>query len=101
MPIAHAEGCFIDSSDALDELEQSSRVVFRYTGPDGETDDEESNVNGSARAIAGVCNAEGNVLGMMPHPERCAEQVFANQDGLTLFAAAVGAGAESGVGAVS
>ncbi len=105
MPIAHAEGCFIDSEQALDELEESSQVVFRYVAPDGgEPDGEDAetgdagrwNVNGSARAVAGICNADGNVLGMMPHPERCAEQVFANQDGLALFAAAVGAGAAAG-----
>ncbi len=105
MPIAHAEGCFIDSEEALEELEQAARVVFRYVGPDGdEAEDgkrEHWNVNGSARAVAGICNAEGNVLGMMPHPERCAVQVFANRDGLALFAAAVGAGTESGMGASS
>ncbi len=116
MPIAHAEGCFIDSQQALDELEQAARVVFRYVGPDGETVDGEAangeaagrrdagrwdagrwNVNGSARAVAGICNDGGNVLGMMPHPERCAEQVFANRDGLALFASMVGAGTETGV----
>ena len=105
MPIAHAEGCFIDSEEALNELEQAARVVFRYVGPDGdEAEGEEGadwNINGSARAVAGICNAEGNVLGMMPHPERCAEQVFANRDGLALFAAAVGAGTQSGMGALS
>ena len=99
MPIAHAEGCFIDSEQALDELEQAGRVVFRYVGPDGETNGDTGrwNVNGSARAVAGICNDGGNVLGMMPHPERCAEQVFDNRDGLALFAATVGAGAEIGV----
>ncbi len=112
MPIAHAEGCFIDSEQALDELDQASRVVFRYVGPNGEAGDEADdrsagrrdagrwNVNGSARAVAGICNDGGNVLGMMPHPERCAEQVFANRDGLALFASAVGA-VESGIGAPS
>ncbi len=107
MPIAHAEGSFIDSQQALDELEQTAQVVFRYVDPDGgdAAEDRDAgcrsagrwNVNGSARAVAGICNRDGNVLGMMPHPERCAEQIFANQDGLALFAAAVGAGAESGV----
>ncbi len=99
MPIAHAEGCFIDSEPALDELEQAGQVAFRYVGPEGEVDDDNVrwNVNGSARAIAGICNDDGNVLGMMPHPERCAEQVFANRDGLALFASMVGAGTETGV----
>jgi phosphoribosylformylglycinamidine synthase len=102
MPIAHAEGCFIDSAEALDALEDASGVVFRYVGPDGGAADGEAasewNVNGSARAVAGVCNAGGNVLGMMPHPERCAEQVFANRDGLALFATTVGASAENVLG---
>ncbi len=101
MPIAHAEGCFMDSEQALDELEQAAQVVFRYVGPDGGEDAGRWNVNGSARAVAGVCNRDGNVLGMMPHPERCAEQVFANKDGLALFSAAVGVGAESAIGARS
>ena len=99
MPIAHAEGCFIDSEEALDALESASRVVFRYVDPAGEdADDSGWNVNGSARAVAGICNDGGNVLGMMPHPERCAEQVFANRDGLALFASTVGASAENVAG---
>ncbi len=84
MPIAHAEGNYEDSPEALERLESSGGVVFRYVGPDG-AEDEASNVNGSARAIAGVVNARGNVLGMMPHPERCAEEALGNTDGLTLF----------------
>ncbi len=93
MPIAHAEGSYVDAGDALDALEENWQVVFRYVGPQGqaaEGGEEGWNVNGSARAIAGVCNAAGNVLGMMPHPERCAEQVLGNEDGWALFAAAVG-----------
>jgi phosphoribosylformylglycinamidine synthase len=103
MPIAHAEGCFIDSEESLDELEGASQVVFRYVDPEGGDaagDGVEGwNVNGSARAIAGVCNQAGNVLGMMPHPERCAEQVFVNEDGLAVFASAVGVEVEGGIGA--
>ena len=95
MPIAHAEGCFIDSEEALDTLDEASRVVFRYVDPDGDEasgdDASKWNVNGSMRAVAGICNPDGNVLGMMPHPERCAEQVFVNQDGLALFASLVDA----------
>ena len=67
-------------------------MVFRYTAPDG-TLAEEWNVNGSARAIAGVASREGNVLGLMPHPERCAEPILGNSDGLAIFAGAVEAGA--------
>ena len=91
MPIAHAEGSYSGSPELLDELEESSRIVFRYVGPDGsEATGEQWNVNGSAAAIAGICNQAGNVLGLMPHPERCAEQVFDNEDGLALFASMVG-----------
>jgi len=88
MPIAHAEGNYEDTSEALDALEAGQRVVFRYVSPAGELDDA-WNVNGSARAIAGVINEAGNVLGLMPHPERCAEPILGNTDGLALFEAAV------------
>ena len=98
MPIAHAEGSYIDSEKALDELEKKARVVFRYVDPEVAEESDaratEWNVNGSARAIAGICNDAGNVLGMMPHPERCAEQVFDNEDGLAVFASAVGVSAD-------
>ena len=92
MPVAHAEGNYVDSEPALDALEAAGRVVFRYVSPRGELT-ESSNVNGSARAIAGISNAAGNVIGMMPHPERAAEQVLGSIDGLALFAAAVGVSA--------
>lgn len=92
MPIAHAEGNYEDTPEALDRLEAEKRVVFRYVSPEGELD-EAWNVNGSARAIAGVVNEEGNVLGVMPHPERCAEEILGNTDGLAVFQAAVEAAA--------
>ena len=84
MPIAHAEGNYEDFPAALDELEAKRQVALRYVAPDGSLDPE-WNVNGSARAIAGVTNAGGNVLGLMPHPERCAEEIVGNSDGLALF----------------
>ncbi|MEM6792829.1 MAG: phosphoribosylformylglycinamidine synthase subunit PurQ [Acidobacteriota bacterium] len=90
MPIAHAEGNFVDSEESLDALEAQDRVVFRYVDAAGKTSDS-SNINGSQRSIAGICSAEGNVLGMMPHPERCSEEVLGKTDGRALFAAAVGA----------
>ncbi|HEX9732140.1 MAG TPA: phosphoribosylformylglycinamidine synthase subunit PurQ [Thermoanaerobaculia bacterium] len=93
MPIAHAEGNYVDRDEALDALEKAGGVVFRYASPGGETA-EGWNPNGSARAIAGVVNAGGNVLGMMPHPERCAEQVLGGEDGLGLFASLVAAAVE-------
>ena len=88
MPIAHGEGNYEDSEANLDRLEAENRVVFRYVSPEGAVDDA-WNVNGSARAIGGVTNERGNVIGLMPHPERCAEAVLGNTDGLAIFAAAV------------
>jgi phosphoribosylformylglycinamidine synthase I len=88
LPIAHAEGRYTDSDAALDALERSRRVAFRYVDADGERTPD-ANPNGSSRSIAGVVNDGGNVLGMMPHPERCAEEILGNRDGLALFAALV------------
>lgn len=87
IPIAHAEGNYAHREDALDALEQAGQVVFRYVSPAGELDPEsdEWNPNGSARAIAGITNKQGNVLGMMPHPERSAEQILGGTDGLAFF----------------
>jgi len=85
LPIAHAEGNFEAPAELLDEIEAAGQVVFRYCDAAGEASDE-ANVNGSARNIAGVCNRAGNVLGMMPHPERAAEAVLGGVDGLALFA---------------
>jgi phosphoribosylformylglycinamidine synthase I len=84
MPIAHGEGNFEHFEPELERLEAERQVVFRYVSPAGELDPA-WNFNGSARSIAGVCNAGGNVLGLMPHPERCAEEVLGNRDGLALF----------------
>ena len=93
MPIAHAEGCYTDSDAALDALEAAGRVVFRYVDERGELSTA-GNVNGSSRSIAGVTNEDGNVLGMMPHPERCAEEILGNRDGLAMFASLVEASVE-------
>ena len=95
MPIAHSGGSFFDADGKLDKLEASSRVVFRYVPPEGDGADgddpaERWNPGDSARAIAGVCNEAGNVLGMMPHPERCAEAILGSDDGLAVFMSAVG-----------
>jgi phosphoribosylformylglycinamidine synthase len=92
LPIAHGEGNYEDSPAHLDALEANRQVVFRYCEPDGSLSSA-SNPNGSARAIAGVCNPAGNVLGLMPHPERCSEEILGNTDGLALFAGAVTAAA--------
>ena len=84
IPIAHGEGRYTDSESALDELEGAGRVVFRYVGPDG-APAAEANPNGSARNIAGIVSARGNVLGMMPHPERAVDMLLGSTDGLSLF----------------
>jgi phosphoribosylformylglycinamidine synthase len=99
LPIAHAEGNYEDAPAALDRLEAEGRVVFRYCTADGSVS-ESANPNGAARNIAGICNARGNVLGLMPHPERCSESVLGNTDGLALLAGAVAAGVEAGAGAL-
>jgi len=93
MPIAHAEGNYEDSEANLDALEAAGQVVFRYVSPEGALD-KVWNPNGSARGIAGITNQEGNVLGMMPHPERSCEVILGGTDGLALFASAIGVAGE-------
>lgn len=88
MPIAHAEGNYTDSPERVRGLEAAGQVVFRYCSPDGEVD-AAHNVNGSVAAIAGICNERGNVMALMPHPERCAEELLSNSDGLDLFTSVV------------
>jgi len=75
IPVAHHDGNYQADAETLDRLESEGRVAFRYTGE----------VNGSARSIAGIINAQGNVLGMMPHPERALEAAHGNTDGRRLF----------------
>ncbi len=93
IPIAHAEGNYEDAPSRLDALEAGRQVVFRYCSPDGSIDpqDAELNPNGAARAIAGIANERGNVLGLMPHPERCVEMLLGNSDGLAMLAGTVAA----------
>jgi phosphoribosylformylglycinamidine synthase len=92
MPIAHGEGNFYAEPEEIARLEGEGQVVFRYTTKDGRLDPA-ANVNGSANAIAGVCNAARNVVGLMPHPERAAEPELGSADGRRLFEALVRAGA--------
>lgn len=84
IPIAHAEGSYHADEETLDRLEDEGRVVFRYCDRSG-TPTDASNPNGSARAMAGIINEAGNVLGMMPHPERAVEDVLGSTDGLAIF----------------
>lgn len=84
VPIAHGDGNYFADDNTVKELEDEGRVVFRYCSETGMID-EESNPNGSRNNIAGIINEQGNVLGMMPHPERCADTVLGNEDGLKVF----------------
>ena len=84
LPIAHGEGRFTADAETLDRLEGEGQVVFRYVDADGAMS-AEANPNGSARNIAGIVNAQGNVLGMMPHPERAVDSLLGSNDGLPLF----------------
>jgi phosphoribosylformylglycinamidine synthase len=89
IPIAHGEGRYYCPPEELEQLEARGQVLFRYCHADGTVDDA-ANPNGSVNGIAGVRNAEGNVLGMMPHPERAAEAVLGNTDGLHILASLAG-----------
>ena len=84
MPIAHGDGNYNVDAAALAELERNRQVLFRYTNPDG-TDDAAGNPNGSMHNIAGICNRERNVAGLMPHPERAAESALDSADGLLIL----------------
>jgi len=82
--IAHGDGNYVADDATLDRLEAEGRVIFRYVDADGEASDA-GNANGSMRNIAGVINERGNVLGLMPHPERSVELLLGSTDGLPLF----------------
>ena len=84
LPIAHGEGNYFADPDTLRQLERNCQVVFRYCDASGEPT-ADANPNGSMNNIAGIVNTSGNVLGMMPHPERCAEAELGGTDGLALF----------------
>jgi len=84
MPIAHGDGRYTDSENALARLEGDGNVVFRYVNAAGEPTPE-ANPNGSMRNIAGISNAARNVIGLMPHPERAVDPLLGSRDGLVLF----------------
>jgi phosphoribosylformylglycinamidine synthase I len=88
VPVAHGEGCYYADEATLDRLERDGRVLFRYVHADGTPaldPDDPANPNGSLRAIAGVCNAAGNVAGLMPHPERMSESIMGNAGGMQII----------------
>ncbi len=84
MPIAHGEGCYVAADEELDRLEGEGRVIFRYCDSSGSVT-AAANPSGSARNIAGIVNESGNVLGMMPHPERAVDPLLGSTDGIGVF----------------
>ena len=84
IPIAHGEGRFFADEKTIKGLEKNNQIIFRYCNKNGEVS-ESSNPNGSLSNIAGICNKEKNVFGMMPHPERAADHLLNNTDGVNLF----------------
>ncbi len=90
LPIAHGEGSYYADADTLKSLEDNHQVLFRYCNAEGKSD-QSSNPNGSLNQIAGICNRQGNVLGMMPHPERASDSSLGSTDGLRLFEGMLGA----------
>ena len=84
IPIAHSDGNYTADESTLADVEKNKQILFRYTTPDG-SDDKAGNPNGSMHNIAGICNRERNVAGLMPHPERAVESVLDSADGLVIF----------------
>jgi phosphoribosylformylglycinamidine synthase len=84
LPIKHGEGCYVADEATIARLEQQGRIVFRYADKTGRVTPE-ANPNGSLANIAGICNVEGNVLGLMPHPEHAVDRLTVGEDGLKLF----------------
>ena len=95
IPIAHGKGSYAADRDTLERLEKENLVVFRYCNAEGEITSE-ANPNGSLHYIAGIINEKGNVLGMMPHPERCAEAILGGIDGLGVFRSLLNSRKEGG-----
>jgi len=90
IPIGHMEGNYFCDPETLENLKRENRIVFRYCDPSGTTD-AAANPNGSLENVAGICSPGGNVLGIMPHPERSAEPELGGVDGVKIFQSMVGA----------
>lgn len=90
IPIAHGEGCYVCDKKTLRDLRSSNRILFRYCSESGVTTPE-SNPNGSVDSVAGIINAQGNVLGMMPHPERACDLLLGSEDGRSVIESFLGA----------
>lgn len=89
IPIAHGEGRYHASDEILKQLNDNQQVLFRYCQEDG-TIEEAANPNGSMENIAGICNTQRNVFGMMPHPERASDELLGNTDGRRFFESVIG-----------
>ena len=88
LPIAHGEGRYFADPQTLAALQENGQIALRYCAPDG-SDDLAHNPNGSSAGIAGICNLAGNVLGLMPHPERAAEAILGGDDGRLFLQSAI------------
>jgi phosphoribosylformylglycinamidine synthase len=84
MPIAHGEGCYFADAQTLHELNHNRQVIMRYADDHGRVVPE-ANPNGSIKNIAGICNREGNVFGLMPHPDRACDARLGSADGAKIF----------------
>ena len=88
IPIAHFDGNYYAPNKVIDDIRRNGQIVFRYCNADGKVTDE-ANVNGSMDGIAGLMNAKGNVMGLMPHPERASEALLGSEDGRVIFASII------------
>ncbi|OGQ22490.1 MAG: phosphoribosylformylglycinamidine synthase I [Deltaproteobacteria bacterium RIFCSPLOWO2_02_FULL_44_10] len=84
IPIAHMDGSFFLEPRGLEKLKQNNQIILRYATASGDLDDD-ANPNGSVESIAGICNETKNVFGLMPHPERCSEEMLGNRDGFKIW----------------
>jgi phosphoribosylformylglycinamidine synthase subunit PurQ / glutaminase len=96
VPIAHAEGNYVCDEETMNRLEENGQIVFRYCDESGELSSD-ANPNGALSNIAGICNLDRNVLGMMPHPERACEELLGSNDGRDIFRSLAKAVANAGV----
>lgn len=96
IPIAHAEGNYVCDEDTMNTLEENGQIVFRYCDENGGLSTD-ANPNGALSNIAGICNLDRNVLGMMPHPERACEELLGSNDGRDIFRSLAKAVANAGV----
>ena len=95
IPISHGEGNYQADKNTINKLEEENRVIFRYSSRSGDTS-EKYNPNGSINNIAGIINDAGNILGMMPHPEKACEKIIGSDDGLGIFSSIISAMVKNG-----